>query len=226
MRVDELDTPCLTVDLDVFETNVRLCIEPSRRRSRAAAFEDREEPRRWHGCFWTREPVGICVAKLSEAEVMLAEGLDDVLITTELAGPIKARRLAQLITRWPDARVRVVVDSWEGASVIDAALPRALETLIDVNVGQDRCGVAPEDVLALAERLGGLDRLRLVGITGIRGQPPARTRPEPSGSGCATARCERLAAAVDGSARRRTHGRRRDHRRQRHSRVLRTALRW
>jgi D-serine deaminase-like pyridoxal phosphate-dependent protein len=38
--------------------------------------------------------VGICVAKLSEAEVMLAAGIDDVLITTELAGPIKVLRLA------------------------------------------------------------------------------------------------------------------------------------
>ena len=43
-----------------------------------------------------------------------------------------------------------------GASAIDAALPGALETLIDVNVGQNRCGVAPEDALALADRIRGL----------------------------------------------------------------------
>jgi D-serine deaminase-like pyridoxal phosphate-dependent protein len=98
VRIDELDTPCLTVDL---------------------------------------EPVGICVAKLGEAEVMLAAGIDDVLITTELAGAIKARRLARLIDRWPDARVSVVVDSCDGASALDSVLPRPLDTLIDVNVGQD-----------------------------------------------------------------------------------------
>jgi D-serine deaminase-like pyridoxal phosphate-dependent protein len=69
----------------------------------------------------------------------------------------------------PQARVRVVVDSWEGASALDAALPRELETLIDVNVGQNRCGVAPEDARALADRLRGLTRLRLIGLQGYEG---------------------------------------------------------
>ena len=66
------------------------------------------------------------------------------MITTELIGPTKVRRLAELTSRWPEARIRVVVDSWEGASAIDAGLARPLETLVDVNVGQDRCGVAPK----------------------------------------------------------------------------------
>jgi D-serine deaminase-like pyridoxal phosphate-dependent protein len=112
---------------------------------------------------------GVCVAKLSEAEVMLAGGIDDLLITTEIAGAVKVRRLARLVSEWPAARVRIVVDSWEGASALDAALPRALETLIDVNVGQDRCGVAPGDARALADRIAGLERLRLVGVQGYEG---------------------------------------------------------
>jgi len=112
---------------------------------------------------------GVCVAKLSEAEVMLSGGIDDVLITTEIAGAVKVRRLAGLVAEWPEARLRIVVDSWEGAAAIDAALPRTLETLIDINVGQDRCGVAPEDALALANRIAGLERLRLVGLQGYEG---------------------------------------------------------
>jgi D-serine deaminase-like pyridoxal phosphate-dependent protein len=62
-----------------------------------------------------------------------------------------------------------VVDSWEGASAIDAALPRVLDTLIEVNVGQDRCGVAPNAALGLADRIQELDRLRLVGLQGYEG---------------------------------------------------------
>jgi D-serine deaminase-like pyridoxal phosphate-dependent protein len=112
---------------------------------------------------------GICVAKVSEAEVMLADGIDDVLITTELAGATKASRLAALLRRWPDARVSVVVDSWEGASTLDAAVPRAVEVLIDVNVGQDRCGVLPENAQALADRCRALERLRIVGLQGYEG---------------------------------------------------------
>jgi D-serine deaminase-like pyridoxal phosphate-dependent protein len=62
-----------------------------------------------------------------------------------------------------------VVDSWDGAQELDAALPHAVEALIEVNVAQDRCGVAPEEALGLAERLRGLERLRLVGVQGYEG---------------------------------------------------------
>jgi D-serine deaminase-like pyridoxal phosphate-dependent protein len=168
LRIEELDTPCMIVDLDVFESNLRLCmhqLEGVRVRPHLKTAKSPEVAQ----LLLDAGAVGICVAKLSEAEVMLAGGIDDVLITTELAGPIKADRLARLVSRWPDARVCVVVDSWEGASAIDAALPRVLEALIEVNVGQDRCGIVPEDALALAERLKGLDRLRLVGLQGYEG---------------------------------------------------------
>jgi D-serine deaminase-like pyridoxal phosphate-dependent protein len=170
MDVDALDTPSLTVDLDVFESNVRSCLR------RLAGVHVRPHLKTAKSPEVARLLIeagaeGVCVAKLSEAEVMLSGGIDDVLITTEIAGPVKVRRLAGLVADWPEARLRIVVDSWEGAAAIDAALPRALETLIDVNVGQDRCGVAPEDALALANRIAGLERLRLrlVGLQGYEG---------------------------------------------------------
>ncbi len=166
--LDELDTPFLAVDLDAFDRNVRLCF------GRLAGVHVRPHLKTAKSPEVARlllraGAVGVCVAKLSEAEVMLAGGVDDVLITTEIAGDVKVRRLARLVSDWPEARVRIVVDSWDGASVLDAALPGALETLIDVNVGQNRCGVAPEDALALADRIRGLERLRLVGLQGYEG---------------------------------------------------------
>ena len=194
VRIDELDTPCLTVDLDVFEDNVRLGMSRLagvRVRPHLKTAKSPEVAR----LLLSAGAQGVCVAKLSEAEVMLAGGIDDVLITTELAGPIKARRLAELISRWPDARVLVVVDSWEGASAIDAVLPRALETLIEVNVGQDRCGVAPEDARALADRLGGLDRLRLIGLQGYEGNLQHLRDPGDRQRRCDVS-MQRLAAAV------------------------------
>ncbi len=167
-RIDDLDTPCLIVDLDLFEQNVRLCM------GRLASVRVRPHLKTAKSpqvaqLLLRAGAVGICVAKLGEAEVMLAGGINDLMITTELIGPIKVRRLAELASRWPNARIRIVVDSWEGASAIDAGLARPLETLVDLNVGQDRCGVAPEDVLALADRITGLDRLELVGVQGYEG---------------------------------------------------------
>jgi D-serine deaminase-like pyridoxal phosphate-dependent protein len=168
MDVDELDTPSLTVDLDVFESNVRSCLERLADVDVRPHLKTAKSPEVGR-LLLDAGAAGVCVAKLSEAEVMLAGGIDDVLITTEIAGPVKVGRLARLVSQWPAARLRIVVDSWEGASAIDAALPRALETLIDINVGQDRCGAAPDDALALANRLAGLDRLRVVGLQGYEG---------------------------------------------------------
>ena len=168
LAIDDLDTPCLTVDLDVFERNVRTCLsrlEGVHVRPHLKTAKSPDVARR----LLDAGAVGVCVAKLSEAEVMLAGGIEDVLITTEIAGEVKVGRLARLIADWPAARVRIVVDSWDGAAAIDAALPRPVETLIDVNVGQDRCGIAPEDARALADRIRGLDRLRLIGVQGYEG---------------------------------------------------------
>ena len=166
--LDELDTPCVIVDLDVFEDNVRTCF------GRLAGVDVRPHLKTAKSPVVARllldaGATGVCVAKLGEAEVMLAAGIDDVLITTEIAGEIKVSRLASLVSDWPAARLRIVVDSPEGAAAIDAALPRAVETLIDVNVGQDRCGVAPEDALALADRIRGFQKLRLIGVQGYEG---------------------------------------------------------
>lgn len=166
--VERLDTPCLVVDLGVFESNVRLGMErlsAVRVRPHLKTAKSPEVAR----LLLEAGAVGVCVAKVSEAEVMVAEGIDDLLITTELAGPTKAGRLAELMRRWPDARVSVVVDSWEGASALDAAVPRTVDTLIDVNVGQNRCGVIPADARALADRIRALERIRIVGLQGYEG---------------------------------------------------------
>ena len=166
--IDELDTPSVLVDLDAFERNVSACLARLERVDVRPHLKTAKSP------VVARLLIeagarGICVAKLSEAEVMLAGGIDDLLITTEIAGPVKVARLARLASEWPQARIRVVVDSIAGASALDAVLPRPLETLVDVNVGQDRCGVAPEDALALADAVAALERLRLVGIQGYEG---------------------------------------------------------
>jgi D-serine deaminase-like pyridoxal phosphate-dependent protein len=195
--IDELDTPCLVVDLDLFERNVRLLLDrlaAVRVRPHLKTAKSPEVARR----LLDAGAAGICVAKLSEAEVMLAAGIDDVLITTELAGATKLRRLAALLERWPDARVTIVVDSWEGAAAIDAAVPCVVPTLIDVNVGQDRCGVSPADALALADRIRALPRIGIIGLQGYEGNLQHVRQPDERRASCDAAmrRLERAADAL------------------------------
>lgn len=167
-RIDDLDTPCLIVDLRLFEANVARCME------RLAGVDVRPHLKTAKSPAVARllldaGAVGICVAKLGEAEVMLDAGIDDVMITTELVGPAKLRRLVELRERWPEASLRVVVDSWEGALRLSDALTEPIETLIEVNVAQNRCGVAPAAAIRLADRLTELDKLELVGLQGYEG---------------------------------------------------------
>ena len=194
-HLDELDTPSLIVDLDVFEDNVRTCFE------RLSGVQVRPHLKTAKSPAVARVlldagATGVCVAKLSEAEVMLAAGIDDVLITTEIAGEVKVRRLARLVSERSGARLRIVVDSDEGAAAIDATLPRAVDTLIDVNVGQDRCGVAPEDALALADRIRGFERLHLIGVQGYEGNLQHIRDPGERRTLCDAA-MERLAATAE-----------------------------
>lgn len=199
-RVEALDTPAVVVDLDVFDANVarmterlggRVALRPHLKTAKAPDVARR---------LLDAGAVGVCVAKLGEAEVMLGAGVGDVLITTELVGPAKVARLARLVRAHPDARIAIVVDDAEAARAVDTALATAdagpVDTLLDVNVGQDRTGVAPDGAVALAERLRPLGRLRLMGVHGYEGhlqherEPAERRR-----------RCEASMRALDGAVR-------------------------
>jgi D-serine deaminase-like pyridoxal phosphate-dependent protein len=172
MLREPIDTPALVVDLDLMEANIatlmaRLRPTGLRVRPHLKTAKSPDVAR----ILAAAGAAGFCVAKLGEAEVLAAAGFDDLLITSELAGAPKLRRLAALHARHP--RVRCVVDSVEGARMLDDAVAPSgapLEVLIDLDVGQGRCGVAPgEPARALAVEVARLPHLRLVGLQGYEG---------------------------------------------------------
>lgn len=171
-----LDTPSMVVDLDVMEANIAqlmgallprgVRVRPHLKTTKCAALARR---------LVAAGAVGGCVAKLSEAEALTARGFTDLLITCEVIGAPKVRRLVALVRRHPGC-LRIVVDSVEGAEAIDAALAAEaeamppLDVLIDLDVGLHRTGVAAgEPALALAARVAALPRLRLIGVQGYEG---------------------------------------------------------
>ena len=169
--LESVDTPALLVDLDVFEQNIKACF---------AALEGKNVSIRPHlktgkssiiaHKLLEAGAVGICVAKLGEAEVMAAAGIEDILITTELVGARKLEHLVALLTIHPS--IKLVIDSSEGAMALNTALESAnlrVDVLLDVNVGQNRCGVEPEDALRLALELRKLESLKLIGVQGYEG---------------------------------------------------------
>lgn len=171
--VKSLDTPSLVVDLDAFEHNLHHCIEVLAGRVALRPHLKTAKSPRVARRLLQAGAHGICVAKLGEAEIMLRAGVPDILVTSELVGVVKAQRVAQLVSSYPKQRLSTVVDSSRGAHGLDAALRQAgcgpADILLDVDVGQDRCGVEAADAAAFADRLRTFDRLRMVGVQGYEG---------------------------------------------------------
>jgi len=112
---------------------------------------------------------GLTCATVSEAEIA-AEFCHDILIANEPVGPDKANRVAALARR---ADITIAVDSIAGLQDIDAAALRVetrIGVLVDVNVGQNRCGVTPgEAAVGLARRAASAKGAVLRGVMGYEG---------------------------------------------------------
>jgi len=122
---------------------------------------------------------GLTCATLREAEAV-AELCDDLLIANEIVTADKCGRAAALAA---SRRVTVAVDSEEGLQALAAAAAAArtvIGVLVDVNVGQMRCGVLPgEPAVALAARAARTSGLELRGVMGYEGHvQPLRDRAE------------------------------------------------
>jgi len=169
--VHELDTPCLVLDLDLVERNLdRMDAALAGTSVRIRPHTKTHKTPKLALLQLQRGAIGVCCAKLGEAEVMAVGGVSPILLTTEVVGDTKIRRLLGVAQQ---AEITTVVDDAEAAERLGAAASGAglrLPCLIDVNVGQDRTGVEPgTPALELAERLARLTGLELVGLQGYEG---------------------------------------------------------
>ena len=110
--------------------------------------------------------LGVCCAKLGEAEALAGEGIDAILITSPVVTPQAIARLAALHDRIAD--LRVVIDHPDNVDAIAEALAgsqRPLPVLVDVDPGIRRTGVASaEAAVGLARRIGGRKQLAYAGV--------------------------------------------------------------
>jgi D-serine deaminase-like pyridoxal phosphate-dependent protein len=121
--------------------------------------------------------VGLTCATVLEAEAV-AGFCDDLLIANELVTADKCGRAAALAS---SRRVTVAVDSDAGLDALARAARAAgttLGVLVDLNVGQMRCGVLPgAPAVALAGRAARTAGLELRGVMGYEGHvQPVRDR--------------------------------------------------
>ncbi|HLN63790.1 MAG TPA: alanine racemase [Symbiobacteriaceae bacterium] len=167
MRYPELDTPCLIVDLDGAERNIRRVQAGASQ----AGVQLRPHTKTHKSAYFARMQVeagarGITCAKLGEAEAMAAAGFDDILIAYPLIGPLKLARLAALARQV--RRLIVSLDSDEVAAALSSVgeqLGRPLAVYAELDTGLHRVGRAPgADAVAFCRGLDRFPGIRLAGI--------------------------------------------------------------
>jgi len=175
LKKTDLDTPVLWVDLDLLEQNIAYLAEYFR----AAGVNWRPHvkgikiPAIAHQAM-AAGAIGVTCAKVGEAEVMAAAGIQDILIANQIVGRQKITRLVNL-RRHADVKV-AVDDATNVAELGQAAAAKGVElgVVVEVDNGMKRAGVAPgQTTLALSRLVHETPGLRYRGLMAWEGQTRA-----------------------------------------------------
>jgi 3-hydroxy-D-aspartate aldolase len=173
--MDEADiqTPCLVLDLDALERNIRKMGEYARahgmrHRSHGKMHKSVDVQKlqeRLGGA------VGVCCQKVSEAEVFARGGIRDVLVSNEVRDLAKIDRLARLPKY--GARISVCVDDVANVAELSSAAEKhgtTLECLVEIDCGQGRCGVGTANgAVEIARAIDAAPGLKFAGIQAYQG---------------------------------------------------------
>jgi D-serine deaminase-like pyridoxal phosphate-dependent protein len=201
MRLSDLPTPQVVVD------RPRLLANLDRVQQMASAAGMRLRPHakthkspviaRWQ---IDRGAVGVCCAKLGEAEVLIDAGIGDI----RLPYPVNPSNAARVLALMERASISIIVDHLEVARGWSDAMQRAgrrLDVLIKVDVGFHRCGIDPaDDAARFVQRVAAMPGLRLRGLLSHAGHAYTAASDEAL---CAVAQqeAETLARLGDAAAR-------------------------
>ena len=159
----DLNTPALIIDVEALERNIGamasfakaggLNLRPHAKTHKCATIAKQQ---------MAAGAVGVCCAKLGEAEALSDAGVTNILITSPVVGPAGVERLVALAARTPGLMATV-----DHPDVVDAlaATGAALTLLVDIDPGIHRTGVAnPEAALLLAQRIAAEPNLTFAGV--------------------------------------------------------------
>jgi 3-hydroxy-D-aspartate aldolase len=173
--MDEADiqTPCLVLDLDALERNIKKMGDYAK----AHGMRHRVHGKMHKSVDVARlqekigGAVGVCCQKVSEAEVFVRGGIKDVLVSNQVRDPAKIDRLAGLPKL--GSRIIVCVDDLDNvADLSGAAVDHGtqLEVFVEIDCGAGRCGVTTTpDVIEIAKAVEAAENLKFTGIQAYQG---------------------------------------------------------
>jgi 3-hydroxy-D-aspartate aldolase len=180
--VEELRTPCLLLDLDMFQWNVDkmfsfareagVNVRPHAKTFKAAAICSR---------LLEAGAIGVMTQKLGEAEVLLHSGIlhgdKNILISQEISDPGKIETLVGFNVAMGEGKVLTSIDNAKEVEMISEAATRwGVEQHVVIEMTHGRCGVAPgKPTVDLAEKIASTKGLVFRGIYGYENPVPRET---------------------------------------------------
>jgi D-serine deaminase-like pyridoxal phosphate-dependent protein len=176
-HVDAIDTPALVIDLDAMERNLQrmaafaqahgVRLRPHAKTHKSAELAQQQ---------MALGAVGVCVQKVDEALALAVAGVADVYISNQVIAEPKLLRLAEAVKTLA-TRFAIAVDSALGIERLAAALsqagvhqPEAIDVLVEIDIGQGRCGVASsETAFFLVRQIKTHATLRFGGLQAYHG---------------------------------------------------------
>ena len=181
--VNAIDTPALVVDLDRMERNLqsmaafaaqhKVLLRPHAKMHKSAELAKMQ---------MAAGAVGVCVQKTSEAEALSAAGVHNIYISNEVIALHKLARVAALtrVLAPLGGQLAICVDSMEGIrrlatcmneGRLSSGVSSSIDVFIEVNVGQNRCGVEPgTPAVALALEIRKHPALNFAGLQAYHGK--------------------------------------------------------
>lgn len=173
MDQKDIQTPCLVLDLDALERNIK------KMGDWAKAHNMRH---RVHGKMHKSVDVallqeklggacGVCCQKVSEAEVFARGGIKDVLVSNQVRQPEKIDRLARI----PKLGARAICCVDDVTNVVDLSQAAErhgteIECLVEIDCGAGRCGVTTTSaVVEIAKAIDAAKGLKFAGLQAYQG---------------------------------------------------------
>ena len=172
MALEDVDTPALLLDLDAFEFNIQLMAGFAKKfginhRPHAKTHKSPVVAQKQIAA----GAVGQCCQKVAEAEILVAGGVSDVLVSNQIVGRRKLDRLAGLAR---NANISVCIDDQDNINQINAAAKRfnaTIDVLVEIDIGAGRCGVVPgKAAVELAQIIAKNSNLTFGGLQAYQGR--------------------------------------------------------
>ncbi|MGA7713837.1 MAG: DSD1 family PLP-dependent enzyme [Rhizomicrobium sp.] len=168
----KLATPALLIDLDAFERNVAAMAAHAKKsgialRPHAKTHKSVEIAKRQIAA----GALGVCCAKLGEAEALADGGIDSILVTSPVVSERGIARLVALNARLGD--LMAVCDNQVVAARLDQAAHVAgkkLKIVVDIDPGLGRTGIATANAVPLVEYVAQAQGLEYAGLQCYAGQ--------------------------------------------------------